>query len=90
MTNEDFYCKFEIYKVVQTTEHGLTYEVDQHVMWVTAETEAEFLMWDKAVKQTEGLYIDSDVAVLSDWAWDMHHKRDLDNGVQQFQTSEGG
>ena len=61
MTNENFYCKFEIYKVVQTTEHGLTYEVEQHVMWVTAETEAEFLMWDKAVKQT-----DSDHAALED------------------------
>lgn len=89
MTDENFYCKFEIYKVVKTTENGLTYEVEQHVMWVTAESEADFLMWKNAVNQHDNLYIDSDMAVLSDWAWDMHHQRDLDNGVQQFQYSEG-
>ena len=85
MQNENFYCKFDIYSVDDPRKS----EETRHVMSVTAASEADWLMWDNACKQTEGLFIASEYAVLSDWAWEMHRKRDIANGVQQFQYSEG-
>lgn len=82
---ENFYCMFDIYSV---DDPNNPFDI-RHVMNVTAKTEKVFKMWEKACNQTEGLYIDREYAVLSDWAWEMHRKRDIDNGVQQFQTSEG-
>jgi len=85
MSNENFYCKFDIYSV----DDPRNPEDTRHVMSVTASSEADWLMWDNACKQTEGLFVDSEYAVLSDWACEIHRKRDVDNGVQQFQYSEG-
>lgn len=85
MTEENFYCKFDIYSV-DDPKNPLD---ERHVMSVTAKSEEDFKMWENACKQTEGLFIDSEYAVLSNWAWDIHHKRNVDNGVQQFQLSEG-
>ena len=82
---ENFYCKFDIYAV---DNPGKPEDI-RHVMSVTASTEADWLMWDKACKRTEGLFVDKDYAELSDWAYEMHRQRDIANGVQQFQYSEG-
>lgn len=85
MGKENFYCKFDIYSVDNPRKPDET----RHVMSVTASSEADWLMWDNACKQTEGLFIDSEYAVLSDWAYEINRNRDIDNGVQQFQYSEG-
>lgn len=82
---ENFYCKFDIYSV-DDPQNPLDI---RHVMNITAKSEQDFKMWENACKQTEGLYLDTEYAVLSDWACEMHRKRDMDNGVQQFQFSEG-
>ena len=86
MTEENFYCKFDIYSVDNSRCSWLD---ERHVMSVTAKSEEDFKMWETACKQTEGLFIDAEYAELSDWAYEMHRKRDLDKGVQQFQFSEG-
>ena len=82
---ENFYCKFDIYSV-DDPQNPLDI---RHVMNITAKSEQDFKMWETACKQTEGLFIDAEYAELSDWACEMHRKRDMDNGVQQFQFSEG-
>lgn len=83
--NETFYCKFDIYAVDDKCKPDDT----RHVMSATASTEADWLMWDNAVKMTEHLYIPTEYAELSDWACELHRKRDIDNGVQQYQYCEG-
>ena len=86
MTEENFYCKFDIYYEPYSRCSWLD---ERHVMSVTAKSEEDFKMWENAVKQTKSLFIATEYAELSDWAYEMHRQRDIDNGVQQFQLSEG-
>ena len=86
MTEENFYCKFDIYYVDNPRCSWLD---ERHVMSVTAKSEEDFKIWETAIKQTKCLFIDAASEELSDWACEMHRKRDIDNGVQQFQFSEG-
>ena len=86
MTEENFYCKFDIY---YAPSHAVDWLDWRYVMSVTAKSEEDFKMWETAIKQTKCLFIDAVSEELSDWACEMHRKRDIDNGVQQFQYSEG-
>lgn len=82
---QKFYCKFDIYSA-DNPENPLDI---RHVMNVTAKTEQELKMWENACKRTEGLFIDAEYAELSNRAREMHRKREIDSGVQQFQYGEG-